>query len=398
MALLNNGSDKLNVANAATTFKFATSLVSGSAYDVSFASYPYGLACSLSGQTGTVTTDITSVAIACADWTAANATVSVFAGSTFGTADGTGSAAQFGSPFGLGFDTGGTLYVADRDNHMIRKITAAGVVTTLAGSTTSGSLDGTGASARFNLPAGIAVDANGDVYVADRDNNMIRKITPAGVVTTVAGSTTSGNLDGTGAAARFNLPWGIVVDGSGDLFVADQSNHQIRKITPAGVVTTFAGAGPAGSGFVDGVGTAAKFNQPSGLAIDADGNLYVGDQTNHSIRKITPAGTVTTLAGNGAAGDLDGTGAAARFRNPIGLAVDGAGNVYVADMQNNKIRKISPSGVVSTLAGNGSSGLVNGLGSAARFDFPLGVALDAIGNLYVADYQNNMIREIARVP
>ena len=399
LALQNNGADRLTVASGAATFKFATAVLSGAAYDVSFASYPYGLACSLTAGSGVATGDVASVAIACANWTSANATVSVFAGSTApGTADGTGSAARFNWPYGLGFDASGTAFVADRGNNMIRKITPAGLVSTLAGSTTSGSLDGTGASARFNDPRGIVTDATGNIYVADYGNNLIRKITPAGVVTTLAGTTAGGNVDGTGVGAEFQYPWGLAIDGSGNLFVADQGNHEIRKVTAAGVVTTFAGGGPLASGFLDATGTAARFSSPSGLSIDADGNLYVGDYGNNAIRKITPAGVVSTLAGSGASGAADGTGAAATFSSPLGVASDAVGNVYVADYGNNRIRKISASGVVTTLAGTSPSGYTDGLGSTAKFNTPNGIALDAIGNVYVADRSNNMIRKIARVP
>jgi glucose/arabinose dehydrogenase len=188
-------------------------------------------------------------------------------------------------------DGDGNLYVTDRQNHTIRKITPAGVVTTLAGTAGSyGSADGTGADARFYYPYGVAVDGDGNVYVADTINHTIRKITPAGVVTTLAGTAGAvGSTDGTGADARFNEPYGVAVDGDGNVYVTDRYNHTIRKITPAGVVTTWAGA-EGESGFVDGIGRAAFFDYPSGVAVDGDGNVYVADNSNHAIRKVTPAG------------------------------------------------------------------------------------------------------------
>src|SRR6266446_2589763 len=216
-----------------------------------------------------------------------------------------------------------------------------------------GSADGTGSAARFNESEGVAVDGAGNVYVADSNNDTIRKITPAGVVTTLAGRAGQvGSADGTGTNALFNYPTGVAVDGAGNVFVADQGNHTIRQITPAGVVTTLAGsAGQSGS--ADGHGSNARFNQPFGVAVDSGGNVYVADLQNQTIRKITSSGTVTTLAGSaGQTGSVDGTGSAARFNGPAGVAVDGATNVYVADFYNFTIRKITPAGAVTTLAGN----------------------------------------------
>ena len=319
--------------------------------------------------------------------------VTTFAGKRFG-ADGTGAEASFDGPRGLATDASGNVYVADQSNNTIRKITPAGVVTTLAGTAgRAGSADGTGAAARFSLPSAVATDADGNVYVVDRSNHTIRKITPAGVVTTLAGTAgSSGSADGTGAAARFNFPLGVATDVNGNVYVADQSNNTIRKITPAGVVTTLAGtAGTSGS--ADGTGAEARFDKPEGVATDVSGNVYVADINNDTIRKITPAGVVTTLAGKrfGA----DGTGAEASFDGPRGVATDSGGNVFVADRFYHTIRKITPTGVVTTLAGTaGVSGSVDGTGAAARFNLPYGVATDASGNVYVADQSNNTIRKI----
>jgi sugar lactone lactonase YvrE len=321
-------------------------------------------------------------------------TVAGLAGS-LGSADGTGSAARFYNPSGVAVDTNGSVYVADYGNHTIRKITSAGVVTTLAGLAGSpGSADGTGSAARFNVPTGVAVDSAGNVYVADSGNCTIRKVTPAGVVTTLAGLAGSvGSADGTGSAARFSNPSGVAVDTNGSVYVADYANHTIRKITSAGVVTTLVGVA-GNSGSADGTGSAARFNGPTGVAVDSAGNLYVADEFNYTIRKVTPSGVVTTLAGlAGNSGSEDGTGTAARFSNPSGVAVDSAGNLYVGDKSNNTIRKITSAGVVTTVAGlAGSPGSADGTGSAARFFEPSGVAVDSAGNVYVADYLNNTIR------
>lgn len=321
-------------------------------------------------------------------------TVAGLAG-TAGSTNATGAAARFAGPNDVVVDSAGNLYVGENSNHTIRKITPSGVVTTLAGSAgVSGTADGTGADARFKQPLGLALDGSGHILVADYENHAIRRVTPAGVVTTLAGlAGTSGTDNATGTAARFNFPVGLVVDAAGNIFVADSANHVIRKIAVDGAVTTFAGTmGSPGSN--DGTGTAAKFNHPYRLALDATGHLYVADTFNHSIRKITPAGVVTTLAGSpGVAGVVDGAGSAARFNKPYGLAVDATGNVFTADYVGHTLRKITSTGVVSTLGGLADSlGAADGTGGVARFNAPTGVALDAAGNLFIADFANQTIR------
>ena len=205
-------------------------------------------------------------------------------------------------PEGTAVDSNGNIYVADYGNHTIRKITPTGIVTTLAGSSgITGSSDGTGSAARFSFPSGVAVDKAGNVYVADQGNDTIRKVTPAGEVTTLAGlAGRTGSADGTGSVARFFAPHDVAVDGAGNVYVPDAGNT-IRKITGAGVVTTFAGTAFS-SGFADGTGSAARFFEPTGVAVDAAGNVYVADSLNYTIRKITPAAAVTTLAGATSAG------------------------------------------------------------------------------------------------
>ena len=310
-----------------------------------------------------------------------------------GSSDGTGAGARFSWPAGIACDAAGNLYVADYYNCTIRKITPAGVVTTVAGKAgVVGSADGSGAAARFSGPAGIACDAAGDLYVCD--NDTIRKITPARVVTTLAGKAgVKGSTDGTGATARFDDPGGIACDRSGNLYVCDFESDTIRKITPARVVTTLAGkAGVKGS--TDGTGATARFDDPGGVACDAAGDLYVCD--NNTIRRITPAGVVTTLAGKASVkGSSDGTGVAARFNRPVGVASDAAGNLYVADAWSDTIRKITAAGVVTTLAGKaGARGSSDGTGATARFNSPVSIACDAAGDLYVGDAWNATIRKI----
>jgi serine/threonine-protein kinase len=314
--------------------------------------------------------------------------VTTLAGSgTAGFSNGTGAAASFIYPNGVALDATGNLYVADQGNNQIRKITSTGGVSTFAGSTASGNINTTTASlASFNGPTGVAVDATGNVYVADFGNNLIRKIS-AGAVTTLAGGSKTAKANGTGTAASFSGPAGVAVDAAGNVYVADFNNNLIRKITAAGIVTTLAGSGTAGN--ANGTGTAASFSGPRGVAVDAAGNVYVADANNNLIREITPAGVVTTLAGSGTKGNTDGAGTAASFYYPSGVAVDAAGDVFVADSDNNLIRKITAAGTVTSLAGSGYVTL------PTPFNAPVGVAVNAAGTVvYVADAYNNIIQKV----
>jgi len=305
--------------------------------------------------------------------------------------------APFSHPRGLAVDSTGNIYVASMRAHAIYRMTPAGEITILAGKPGSpGSADGAGSAARFCYPQGIAVNDAGDVFVADSGNNTIRRITPAGMVATLAGQARLvGSADGVGKNARFNYPNSVAVDSAGNVYVADLYNAVIRKVTPERVVTTLAGrAGSAGS--IDGKDGAARFNFPVSVAVDNADNIYVADVYNNAIRKVTPRGIVTTLAGKLTynVGIADGIGNNAQFCNPAGLAVDSAGNVYVADTGNQTIRRITPSGEATTLAGlAGHAGNADGTGSSARFWLPLGIALDRAGNLYVADLGNASIRK-----
>lgn len=340
-------------------------------------------------------------ALACAFSAAAVAqsyTFDYFAGlpPTRGSADGVGTLARFNTPSAVAVAANGTIYVADMENHTIRAISPAGVVTTVAGKPgDEGWADGTGSTARFRGPTGVAVDAAGNVFVADYGNHVIRRITPGGVVTTFAGEPmAAGSADGTGITARFNSPWGIAISPDGSIFVTDRVNSTIRKITPAGVVSTFAGR--AGSpGPTDGAGTLARFGGPTGIAVDQNGTLYVTDDVAHTVRRITAAGIVSTLAGAVLdSGSNNGTGAAAQFYAPRGIAVDAAGMVYVADTYNSMIRKIDASGGTTTWIGQpGLFGNSSGTGPQARLFWPMGVAVDPSGNLLIADSVNHTIRK-----
>ncbi|MFM9090224.1 MAG: putative Ig domain-containing protein, partial [Verrucomicrobiota bacterium] len=342
-------------------------------------------------------------------------TISTLAGqpNSPGAVDAIGAAARFRDPASVVADSAGNLYVADTTNHAVRKVVVStGAVTTVAGLLgTSGTANGAGTVARFNLPQGLALDAGANkLYVADTFNHTIRVIdlapaTP--VVTTLAGGAgTTGSTNATGTAARFNYPYGLALSG-GNLYVADSSNQSIRKIVVAsGVVTTLAGPDGTGSnvpgtqGFVDSATPAsARFFNPIGLAAD-NANLYVADKSNNRIRKVVLAtGEVSTLAGAATAGAADGTGVLATFNGPEGLAIDSNGSgpgttLLVADTLNHTLRRVViATGAVTTLAGTAGSGsFADGLGTAARFTRPTGIALDSASNLYVADNATQLIR------
>lgn len=317
-------------------------------------------------------------------------------GGQSGSVDGTGTAARFNLPSGVALDSAGNVYVADHENSVIRKITPAGVVTVFAGQAgATGSADGAAATARFNHPYAVAIDAAGNLYVADMWNCAIRKITSAGAVSTLAGqSGSAGNADGTGPAARFRYPRALAVSSAGDVYVADTDNHTIRKITSTGVVSTLAGtAGTTGA--VDGTGTSARFNYPAGTAFDADGDLIVSDEQNHCLRRVTMQGVVSLHAGSvGASGSADGPLTSARFSYPAGLASNAAGDLFLAE-GSSVIRKISASGTVTTLAGTGwQTGTTDATGTNARFNGPRAVALGSGGVLVVADAKNHTVRKL----
>lgn len=394
ITLLNNGANPLYPINDGP-FNFFGYVSDGDAYDVTIGTQPTGQTCTVTNGSGIVPIGgVNTIGVNCVT----AGTVTTFAGSSAaGQNDGQGTTASFSSPQGVAADANGNLYVADTQNSTIRKITPSGMVSTFAGTVgTPAYADGTGTAAMFNRPSGIAADAQGNVYVADTFNNMIRKITPAGVVTTLAGTTTSGQQDGTGAAAGFTAPQGVAVDSAGTVFVADTSNNCIRAITPAGTVSTIAGVCGSAGAHVDGPAATASFYAPTGIAVGPNGLLYIAEFSNQDIRVLdTHTQTVSTLAGSGTSGYADGTGSAAQFAFPFGLAVGPAGNVYVADSNNNRIRKITPAGVVTTLAGSGTAGKLNGIGTAAQFNRPTGVAFNpATGTLFVADWNNSQIREV----
>jgi sugar lactone lactonase YvrE len=330
--------------------------------------------------------------------------VTTYAGDGFaGLQDGDTLTAEFDQPSDIDRDPFGNLIIVDLDN-VIRKISPGGIVTTLAGNGVAGWIDAQGGNARFNGALNACVDSVGNVYVSDFSNQRIRKIDVNGYVTTIAGNGVAGYKDTTALAASFRFPRGICMDNQGNLYIADSWNHRIRKLDPNGNVTTFAGGGTSvgvqsPGDWVDGPDTSARFWTPCGLEIDPQGNLYLADAYNHRIRKITPQGLVTTLAGSGPGGSangayLDSTALYARFNTPTGLGVDANGDLYVADTYNNCIRRVE-NGVVLTTAGSTTAGFLNGNAHDALFNHPRSVLMAPSGNvMYTPDGNNHVIRKI----
>jgi ABC-type branched-subunit amino acid transport system substrate-binding protein len=327
-------------------------------------------------------------------------TVSTLAGDGYrGYQDGPGPQAQFaGAIGGMAIDRQGNIYIPEALAHRIRRITPDGFVSTLAGTGSPGHVDGPIATAQFSSPVGLAVDAAVNVYVAEGGNHCVRLIRPDGTVTTLAGTGEPGYRDGPAGEARFDGPTDVAVNSMGVLYVADSGNDRIRAISPDGMVTTLAGSGRRG--FEDGPPEQAEFNAPWKLALAADGTLYVVDgiavfaRGNHAVRRIALDGTVSTLAGAGLPGLKDGPAGEAGFYWPEDLDVDRSGNVYVADGHGNRVRVITPEGMVYTLAGSGRMGYVDGPGPEADFLEPVGVLVDKSGHLIVSDFGSFRIRVI----
>jgi uncharacterized protein (TIGR03437 family) len=341
------------------------------------------------------------------DFIAGNVTAAT-AGASTGTPNigysGDGAAANLAglvTPFGLTVDSSGQVYFAENGDSRIRKIDTKGNISTIAGNGTAGFTgDGsTGTTAEISFPTGVAVDSSGNVYIADLVNLRIRKLSSGGTISTVAGNgkfSYSGD-SGQATSAQLNTPQATAVDSSGNLYIADTANHVVRKVTAAGVISTIAGNGTAGSGGDGGAATSAQLHSPQGIAVDGSGNVYIADTQNARVRKIT-GGTINTVAGSGTAGFGGDGGAAtsAQLNIPTGLAVDGAGNLYISDFSNNRVRKVTPGGVITTLAGNGLAGYLGDGGPAtgAQVTTPVGLATDASGNVYIADTGNNAVRVV----
>ncbi len=316
--------------------------------------------------------------------------------------NGPAASAALNVPSAVAVDSAGNLYIADRDNQRVRKVGPDGTIVTLAGNGAAGfSGDGGPAgSASLNTPVGVAADARGNIYVADRNNRRIRKVASDGTMTTVAGD---GNIGfsgdgGPATAARMRTPAAVTADAAGSVYIADTDNQRVRKVSPDGIMSTAAGNGVAGFSGDGGPATSATFRNPSGVAADAGGNLYIGDRGNRRVRKVSSGGTISTVAGNGVSGSSGDGGPAtsASVGAPEGVAADAGGNLYIADTDNYRIRKVNSVGIITTVAGNGVAGFSGdgALATSASIRTPGGVAVDAGGNLYIADKFSDRIRKV----
>ncbi|MFZ6647750.1 hypothetical protein ACO0LO_18650 [Undibacterium sp. TJN25] len=374
--ILGNGGITLDVPPNSNSFTFKDHAPTGTSYQLTVVRQPYGFidACTLSNASGIVgSADVQNITVSCHP---AQAMVTGFAGQedVGGVVVGTGIGV---SPVAFAMDLSGNVYISDDYSYVIRKLSASGQLSVLAGAGFPGYADGNGSAAKFNGAGSMVTDSSGNLYVTDLYNHAIRKIGPDGTVTTLAGNGKAGDMDGKGTEAQFNLPQGLAIDATGNLFVSEPQSGLIRKVTPDGIVSTFAG-GPQCC-YANGNGNLLSLNA---LTIDSSGNLYGVDTTNDLVIKITPSKVVTILAGSGySANSVDGTGTKASFFNPNSIAVDATGMLYVAE--NQLVRKITRDGVVTTLAGGGSSLNNTGIGPTVKFSAVSDIKIDQLGNVYV---------------
>ncbi|MGW7712198.1 NHL domain-containing protein [Streptomyces sp. wa1063] len=313
------------------------------------------------------------------------------------------SSAQLKNPYGIAVDSTGTLYFSDLSNHRVRKITTDGKISTVAGTGAAGYAGdgGSAATAQLNCPREVAVDRTGTVYVADSANNRIRKITADGKISTVAGTGAagSGGDNGRAASAQLNKPYGVAVDSTGALYIAEFGGHRIRRVAADGKITTFAGTGAAGSAGDGGPAGSAQLNAPYAVAVDRDDAVYIADSVNHRVRRVAGDGKISTVAGTGTAGFAgdDGPATAAKLNKPYGIVVDTTGTLYISEYGNHRVRRVAGDGKISTVAGTGAAGFAgdDGPATAAKLNGPLGLAVDCVDTLYITDYLNNRIRKIA---
>jgi trimeric autotransporter adhesin len=332
-----------------------------------------------------------------------------FAGNAFGATTGTGGytgdggqakLAELNAPTGVCYDGAGNVYIADRNNNVVRKVNTAGVISTFAGTSAAGysGNNGPATAAKLNRPYSVASDKTGNIYIADYGNNVIRKVNTSGVITTYAGTGTVGFTGDAGPAtiARLNGPEGLAVDSLGNLYIADASNNAIRMVTVSGIISTLAGNGTSGHTGDGSLASGATLSGPAAVALDPYGQIYIADYFNHAIRKIDTAGVIHTIAGTGIAGfgGDNGPAVTAQLRFPSGVAVFGFGPVYISDEGNNVVRMINGAGMISVVAGNYTNGYAGdgGLAVSGELSSPKGIAVDALNRLYISDFDNNTIR------
>ncbi|MFI9357799.1 NHL domain-containing protein [Streptomyces lydicus] len=317
--------------------------------------------------------------------------------------DGPAVAARLDRPYGLAMDSTGTLYLSDYNNHRVRMITTDGRIRTVAGTGTAGfgGDQGPALSAQLNGPREVAVCRAGNLYIADSENHRIRRVTADGQIGTVAGTGTAGfsGDDGPAAAAELNCPYGVAVDSTGNLYIADTDNHRVRQVTPDGQIRTVAGTGTPGFSGDGGPAATAQLNSPYGVAVDGAGDLYITDAENHRVRKVAGDGTISTVAGTGTDGFSGdgGPAASAQLDFPLGVVADTTGTLYVSDHNNHRVRRVAGDGTISTVAGTGTDGFSGdgGPAASAQLNYPFGLAVDCVGALYIADYVNNRVRKVA---
>ncbi|MES2513866.1 MAG: T9SS type A sorting domain-containing protein [Bacteroidota bacterium] len=316
---------------------------------------------------------------------------------------GVATAAKLNNPTGIAFDRYGNTYISDYSNHQIRKVDASGIITTVAGTGVGGFSGDAGlaTNAKLNLPSTLTFDNLGNMYIVDAGNGAIRKVTTAGIISTVVGTGVNGYSGDGGAAtsAKLNFPCGIYIDSNGDIYIADRNNHRIRKVNTSGIISTYAGTGTSGFSGDGAAAISAKLDMPNGITFDLSGTAYIADAYNNRIRIVNTSGIISTVAGTGTAGSTGDGGAAlnAQLNKPFGVTFDAAGNYYVADFSNQKVRKISVNGFITTFAGTGVGGYSGdgGMATNAKLLYFEKVSIDSIGNMYIPDSGNNRVRKIS---
>ncbi|MCX6396057.1 MAG: PxKF domain-containing protein [Propionibacteriales bacterium] len=305
------------------------------------------------------------------------------------------------NPYGVAVDGSGNVYIADTVNNRVEKVTPGGQLSVIAGTGDTGApTEGPATSSNLDLPIGVAVDGSGNVYIADYGNNRVEQVTPGGQLSVIAGTSSQGApTAGPATSSNLNSPAGVAVDGSGNVYIADQGNHRVEQVTPGGQLSVIAGTGVAGAPTA-GPATSSNLDNPTGVVVDGTGNVYIADGRNNQVEKVTPGGQLSVIAGTGAAGaPTAGPATSSNLRTPFGVAVDGSGNVYIADTSNHRVEKVTPGGQLSVIAGTGAAGAPTaGPATSSNLSYPTGVAVDGTGNVYIADFGNHRVEKLVAPP